>query len=70
MKKLFFITGFIIILAACGPELKTIGETTSIDSMQDENLILNSDASLVSNKNIKQPGKHSSCRHYHKKKYE
>ncbi|HTE26931.1 hypothetical protein [Flavitalea sp.] len=70
MKKIIFITGLIIILAASGYKFTGIGETSSINNIQDENLVLNYDASLAANKKLNDPNKHSSCRHYHKKKYE
>jgi hypothetical protein len=70
MKKLIFISGLFIILAACGHKWKETGETMSIDKLQDENMVLNYDASIASNKKMNDRGKHSSCRHYHKKKYE
>jgi hypothetical protein len=69
MKKIIFITGLIIILLACGHKFKGIGETPP-GNLADENLVLKFDASLAANRKIKDLDKHSSCRHYHKKKYE
>ena len=70
MKKIIYITGIVIILAACGHKFQGIGEISSIDNVSDEILVSNYDASPVANKKTKDPNKHSSCGHYHKKKYE
>ena len=70
MKKIICITGIFIIIAACGHKFYGISETSTMDNFSNEKLGLNDDASLAANKKLTDLNKNSSCRHYHKKKYE